>query len=346
MKWTFKIHANLALLGVLAFNFANISPANAANCDPAPSGLVAWWPAEGNANDVAGTNNGTPIGGITYASGEVGQAFVFNGTSTYITVPASPSLNIGATGSGLTIECWIQPAAGVNAPVLEWDSTTADGLQLWISTGSIKQIYVNIRDTSGNAHLITFAYALDVNNFQHLAVTYDQGSGLAVLYLNGSNVDSANFGNITPQTTYPLNIGRRTGEPADINATYGGMIDELSLYNRALSGSEIAAIYNAGDTGKCFTPTAPVVTTQPAGQTNFVGTTASFNVTAVGTQPLNYQWSCNTTNIIGATNPVLTLSGVQLSQAGNYTVLVTNLYVVWLDQQPCRPVDGESNSVV
>jgi hypothetical protein len=79
-------------------------------CTPAPSGLVSWWRAEGNANDSIGTNNGTPTGGITYTNGEVGQAFVFNNTTSYIPVPASPGLNVG-TNNGFTIEGWIQPNA-------------------------------------------------------------------------------------------------------------------------------------------------------------------------------------------------------------------------------------------
>jgi hypothetical protein len=50
-------------------------------CTPAPSGLVSWWPGEGNGNDVVGNNNGTPVGGISYVSGEVGQAFQLDGVS-------------------------------------------------------------------------------------------------------------------------------------------------------------------------------------------------------------------------------------------------------------------------
>ena len=106
------------------------------SCVPAPSGLVSWWPGEGNANDVVGGNNGNPTGGITYAAGEVGQAFVFNGSTSYIPVPASPSLNnIGASGSGFTIECWIKaPNTSTDGPILEWDSATVDGLQILGST--------------------------------------------------------------------------------------------------------------------------------------------------------------------------------------------------------------------
>jgi hypothetical protein len=57
-----------------------------------------------------------------------------------------------------------------------------------------------------------------------------------------------------------------------------------------------------------------------------VGGTATFSVTASGTPPLSYQWRFNGTNISGATNTILTLANVQLNQAGNYAVLVTNLY--------------------
>ncbi len=56
-----------------------------------------------------------------------------------------------------------------------------------------------------------------------------------------------------------------------------------------------------------------------------VGGTASFSVTASGTAPLSYRWSWNGTNLVEATNATLTLNNVQLAQAGNYSVLVSNL---------------------
>src|SRR5208283_4392280 len=72
--------------------------------------------------------------------------------------------------------------------------------------------------------------------------------------------------------------------------------------------------------------TPPVITSQPTNQTVAVGGTANFSVAASGTLPLSYQWSCNTTNLAGATNPTLTLTNVQFSQAGNYAVQITNTY--------------------
>jgi len=225
-----------------------------AQCDSPPAGLVAWWPAEGNANDVVGGNNGTLHGGMTFTNGEVGQAFQLDHATSYITVPASTSLDIGA-GAGLTIECWIKPnAETVNVfggPIIEWDSATLAGLQMW--AGNNGAFFLGFNDTSGKPHVLESGGGLivDTNQFYHLAGTYDKNSGLAVLYLDGINVASVNFGSYTPQSTSPLNIGRRTGDPVGNGDTFGGLIDELSLYNRALSSNEIAAIYNAGSAGKC-----------------------------------------------------------------------------------------------
>jgi hypothetical protein len=70
----------------------------------------------------------------------------------------------------------------------------------------------------------------------------------------------------------------------------------------------------------------PFITIQPTNQTMAVGGTASFSVTAGGSPPLSYQWRFGGTNLSGATNTTLILTNVQVSQAGNYTVLVTNLY--------------------
>ena len=76
---------------------------------PAPGGLVSWWPGEGNAKDIYGTNNGVATG-ITYAAGEVGQALVFAGSSSsYVSILPSPTMNVGQS-NGFTIELWCNPA--------------------------------------------------------------------------------------------------------------------------------------------------------------------------------------------------------------------------------------------
>ncbi len=235
-------------------------------CTPPPAGLVNWWPAEGNVNDIVGGNNGIPVGNLGYTNGEVGQAFVFDNSTSYIPFPAASNLDLGASGSGFTIECWVKPNAfnvAVSGPIVEWDSPSSAALELW----SGPTLFANLVDTSGNTHVIQSTNGIfTTNGWQHVALTYDKSSGTAILYYNGSVAESNNFGSITPQTSYPayhLNIGRRTAATTGLGDTYGGLLDELSFYNRALSAAEIAAIYNAGSDGKCA-PTPPPPTAHAA----------------------------------------------------------------------------------
>ena len=71
---------------------------------------------------------------------------------------------------------------------------------------------------------------------------------------------------------------------------------------------------------------APLITDQPTNQTIVLGTAASFTVTATGTQPLNYEWSLNGTNLPDATNATLIITNAQPSDAGDYSVRVFNLF--------------------
>ncbi len=72
-------------------------------CVSPASGLVSWWRGESNALDQVGGNSGNLLGGAGFASGKVGQGFNFNGTSGYVQVPSSASLNLT---NEITLECW------------------------------------------------------------------------------------------------------------------------------------------------------------------------------------------------------------------------------------------------
>ncbi len=74
----------------------------------APAGLVSWYRGEGNANDSADGNNGTLQNGATFASGEVGQAFSFDGVDDYVSIPDAPDLHFG---NQVTVDGWFNPTA-------------------------------------------------------------------------------------------------------------------------------------------------------------------------------------------------------------------------------------------
>src|SRR5262245_56631005 len=104
-----------------------------------------------------------------------------------------------------------------------------------------------------------------------------------------------------------------------------GIIDEASVYNRALAPYEIEIIHLAGGAGKCRdNKILPVIVLQPTSRTVAAGDTTTFNVMAVGTKPLRYQWRVDEADLSGATAPSITFSNVQPAQAANYSVIVSN----------------------
>ena len=206
---------------------------------------------------------------MTFAPGEVGRAFSFNGTSDYVHIPvagnlpAASNLNVGV-GPGLTLDAWVSPSDIANGhPIIEWSQPVGGapyGVHLWVGHPSHPPgyFYANVADTGGNWHVIDSDPGLmTANVFQHVAVTYDKTTGLARLFLNGAIVKEVNLGTFTPQTSYELYFGERP--PGDINSRFfAGLIDEIDVFSRALEPAEIQAIYNAGSAGKCVVNRPPV----------------------------------------------------------------------------------------
>jgi hypothetical protein len=299
---------------------------------PTPAGLVGWWQGESNALDSTGLN---PVGileggDITYAPGEVGLAFSFGGNSD-VHVVASSALDVGGNGGGLTIEGWINPS-GTNFgeetySLVESDAGNLDEpvVGLLTSVYSAGDLYAYFVDTNGNSHEISTDVGglIGTNSFYHVAVTYDPASSNACLYCNGILVTSQNIGRFTPQKCRDLYWGYSDSWGID----YQGLIDELSIYNRALTAAEVASIYNSGNLGKY--PIAAYIVSQPSNQTTVVGGSVTFTVGAGGSPPLAYQWYYNSTNLIAnATNAILTLTNVQTTSPTNYWVVVSNALAV------------------
>jgi sugar lactone lactonase YvrE len=313
-------------LCVTALSIIHSVPAQT-GCAPVPAGLVGWWAGEGNANDSTGANNGVLKGGVTFVPGEVGRAFSFDGTTASVQVPASASLNLG-TNAGMTIELWINPVDVLtNGPLVEWNNGSF-GVLLDIAVpvsvggagpGSFCGYFKDI-NLAGHA-VNSPPGALKPGIFQHVAVTYDKASGQGAAFLNGALVGQVFLGAFTPMTLGDLYFGFR---PFDAGAgiRYAGLMDEVSLYDRALSAAEIQGIYAAGSSGKCALP--PVIAVEPQGQTVAAGGTATFTVEAGGSPPFSYQWSFKGSNLAGATNATLTLTDAGLGAAGVYSVTVSN----------------------
>lgn len=97
---------HLARVRALTLSVAFILAANSwADCFPTPSGLVGWWPGDGNANNVLGTNSGILQGGATASTpGLVATAFDFDGTNGHVSIRDSPALR----PTNFTLETWVK----------------------------------------------------------------------------------------------------------------------------------------------------------------------------------------------------------------------------------------------
>src|SRR6266496_2206981 len=231
----------------------------AVSCVAPASGLVGWWSGNGNAQDSTGQNPGTVQGGLTFDTGKVAQAFSMHGGGDAVKIPASAGLDVGA-GPGLTIEAWINPNDISNgAPLVEWNhegTTFVEwGAQLWVLRAGdfglpAGSLFANLAESNGAAHYIySPGGMLNAGVGQHVAVTYDKTSGQARLYLNGAVVADSNLGIFKPETSGNLFLGRRPAGNGTMS--YNGLLDEVSIYSRALADTEIQSIYNAGAAGKC-----------------------------------------------------------------------------------------------
>jgi len=295
-------------------------------CFPQPDGLVAWWPLEGNGDDLLDGAALTFSGGPTFGTGKVGQAVTLDGANDFGQAAASADLNIGA-GEGLSIEGWIKPTdASRLMDIVEWNNGQGSiGVHLATSTASSRDLYANIVDTAGVSHGIFSTPGLLQNQvFQHVALTYDKASGMARLYWNGTQVAQASLGTFTPQTSFDFQVGTRRSGPFQ-GIWFGGVIDELSLYRRALSSAEVQGIFAASAAGKCATPQPLAILTPPQDVITSAGSNAVFSVVAEGTPPLRYQWLFNGAPLTGATQFRLTLPAVQGNQAGLYSVVVSDV---------------------
>ena len=326
------------LLGAVLSSNAVLVVSPLPPCTPVASGLVSWWPAEGDASDITATNNGLLLAGLGFAPGENGLAFNFTSSNQTVRIPASAGVDVGA-GAGFTVEAWINPTDVTQAhPLFEWNDGTYWGVHFHIAPGQPfnvnpgpGELYANITDSGGFWHQMSSPGGVVVANvFQHVALTYDKASGVATIYCNGQVVAQSTLGSFTPKTALDLYLGQRPA-PAGEFTGYSGLMDEASIYNRALSSNEIAAIYAAAVTGKCVPVYPPSLALQPASRAVPTNAAVAFSVTATGTKPLNYQWYFNNSPLandghyFGVTSASLTVSNAQVADAGNYFVVITNI---------------------
>jgi hypothetical protein len=238
--------------GSIPSQTATVSIAPPPACADPPAGLVSWWRAEGNATDCIGTNNGALVNSAGYSAGKVNQGFSFGGTN-YVSIPSSATLRLT---NAFTVELWYKDTGSTSSYGLISKSASsapyACNFVVWAQPNGA--MAAGFRDTVINAlQYVTYAPVPLAGMFHHVAAVYQQTDAAHVsinLYVDGqcaaAKTFSGNLANTLDNTPLTLGSFYTTGN------YFTGIIDEVSVYSRSLSPSEIRGLYNAGSSGKCW----------------------------------------------------------------------------------------------
>ncbi|MCC6761834.1 MAG: LamG domain-containing protein [Chitinophagaceae bacterium] len=231
------------------------------------NGLLAHYPMDGNTNDVSGNMNHGVLKGPKPSrdkAGEFGKAYSFDGIDDEIYVDPS---KLPSSMSAITISGWFKPKAYsvTNSnwiPILERSNGTENGMFVLALSESNNALYANLQDK--------FYYAIKPNNVQlnewhFIAVSISQDKQF--FFLDGEFYGVTGVTQNQYDPNQPLIIGRT---PAGNNEIYNGDLDEIRIYNRALSFTEIELLYRRGNT-ECTSPTPQIISSQVSAETNIEG---------------------------------------------------------------------------
>ncbi len=218
-------------------------------CVSPPSGMISWWDGDAvsgtTVSDIAGGHDGALINGATTAPGLVGDAFDLNGYN-YVSAP------FVYTGP-FTVDFWAKPAMTSPDQSFGFAGLFSSG-----NPGHYDPFSQIDFDGAGNYRFHAGNNALHLNMgavapywgsslYQHLAVTYD--GSMVRTYLNGALQDSGIWAG-APLQFEVVKIGLNR----DHSGLFRGFIDEVEIFDRALTAAEIHSIYNAVEQGKCKGP--------------------------------------------------------------------------------------------
>jgi chitodextrinase len=330
-SYSYRVRASDA-----ASNLSDYSNTATATTSAMPAGLVAAYSFnEGSGTtvtDLSGNNNtGTIVGATWTPSGKYGNALAFNGSSSYVDLGNPTSLQL--TGS-MTVEAWVNAAADpADDGQIVAKSDDAAGWQFKTSPDTGPETFG--MGVSGSSTTHTQRYSTTVrslNTWYHVAGVYDATTGTLSTYVNGV-LDNGTLRGTIPATQFDqsvnVNIGRRTG-----GYYFNGVIDEVRIYNRALSQAEIQSDMN--------TPLGVTVdTTPPTAPSNLVATAASTQI--------NLSWAASTDNV-GVTSYLI--ERCQGAGCSNFTQVATSTTTTFSDRglaastsysYQVRAMDGAGN---
>lgn len=212
----------------------------------AAAGQVSRYRADGDATDAVGTNHGTLVNGATFGRGRFGQAFDFDGSGDYVDLGSGPSLDLpGSMSVSLwvrldTLTPWKYFFGDFNSGSAARQGSLGVGL-----TPFWEQSYTNGEFIRFHANT-----PMQVGQWYHLCVVRDDAAKTVRLYVDGIEEASHRY-NYAGWTVVPLQSSKFLGGSGPLFpiGSLDGQLDEIGIFNRALSAAEVQALYSGGSTG-------------------------------------------------------------------------------------------------
>lgn len=288
---------NLLLVTSVLFFFTGFSQ-NVPSYVPS-NGLIAWWPFSGNANDMSGNNNNGTVNGASLTTdrfGQTNQSYYFNGNNFNRIEVLNNSNNSLNLTNNLTLSCWFQSDSMYteNGTVRSILMKMGDGVG--DQNGFVFGLWGGNPGTSGTVGMVNFAAQpynngssfpgangfVNIKTWYHIAVTYTDIDSTLKYYLNGNLVDTKRLNFNIGNNSNPLWIGS-SQSIYSTKKTFHGKLDDVGIWNRALSQSEILTLHKS-----C----ADSIINQPSNQNVSKGFNCNFTVTHTDSN-FNYQWQTN-----------------------------------------------------
>jgi hypothetical protein len=274
-------------------------------------GIISFYTFEqSTAADAWGTNNGTLAGTTAFATGAAGAgtALQLEGTGR-VNLGVVPDFYFEDTTG--TVETWVQAGnlAGANATIFgNRDGATRYSIHMNSDKGGIGM-------WNGAAYLPTVPIPNAGTTWHHLVTVFDFGE--LRVYWDGQPAGSVTriLGYTDPVRSTQLG----SSSPNIMSEGWVGMLDEVAFYSEALTADTILAHYQS-----MFAGLPPEILAQPKGGTYLAAIPLTLSVKAKGPN-LAYQWYKGATALTGKTDSTLSFASLTASDAGTYSVTITNV---------------------
>jgi hypothetical protein len=264
------LYTTIAILG-----FANLTMAQVPSYVPT-NGLVGYWPFNGNANDASGNGNNGTVNGATLNTDRFGinnSAYNFNVTNSNIVIPNKSTQNFTTE---FTISLWAKYDSSIDQSLFIRQGTGNNYDRIWlhVNRGGNPNYF---RVYNENSHSAWFSSAMIKYNQWYNIIAVLKDSSITV-YNNGILISQTKINNGLKCSQTPMVLGNASGY-----GNYNGLIDDVAIWNRALSSNEVNVLY---------TQCKDTFTIQPSNLSGAKGTNKNLSFTHSGTG-YNNQWQSN-----------------------------------------------------